>query len=68
MGTSQEHCVLGMDRRIDRRDFLNGVAIGIGGAYAASKGAPARAAQQSGARPADYPPSRGSAGQLSGCG
>ncbi len=58
MSTSQEHRDLGMDRRIDRRDFLNGVAVGIGGAYAALKGVPALSAQQPGARPADYPPSR----------
>ena len=45
MSPSQEHRDLGMDRRIDRRNFLNGVAVGIGGAYAALKGAPAWAAQ-----------------------
>src|SRR6266851_842748 len=58
MSTSQEHRDLGMDRRIDRRNFLNGVAVGIGGAYAALKGAPAWAAQQPGAPSTEYPPSR----------
>src|SRR5207245_9633506 len=58
MSTSLEHRDLGMDRRIDRRDFLNGVAVGIGGAYAALKGVPVLSTQQPGARPADYPPPR----------
>jgi len=52
---------LGMDRRIDRRDFLNGVAIGMGSLYAASQVAPVHAAgiQAAGGAQADaYPPRR----------
>jgi spermidine dehydrogenase len=46
---------LGMRRRIPRRDFLNGVAIGITGAYAAAR-MPSLAAMQ--AATGDYPPAR----------
>jgi spermidine dehydrogenase len=51
---------LGMDRRIPRRDFLNGIAVGFGCAYAALN-APALAAVQQ--RPLrgnadNYPPAR----------
>ena len=46
---------LGMRRRIPRRDFVNGVAIGITGAYAAAR-LPSLAAMQ--AATADYPPAR----------
>src|SRR3954467_4990436 len=47
---------LGLDRRIPRRDFLNGVAIGISGAYAAAA-MPSLSAVQP-AAPVDYPPAR----------
>jgi hypothetical protein len=40
MNEPNERRDLGMDRRIPRRDFLNGVAVAIGSAYAASKVAP----------------------------
>ncbi len=56
MARTREYRDLGMDRRIPRRDFLNGVAVGIAGAYAAlTTEAPVEAARQ---RPggADYPP------------
>src|ERR1700730_4555908 len=36
MSSSQDHQRLGMDRPITRRDFLNGVAIGVAGSYAAA--------------------------------
>ena len=36
MSTLHSDRALGLDRRIPRRDFLNGVAIGISGAYAAA--------------------------------
>jgi spermidine dehydrogenase len=52
---SMSDCDLGMRRRIPRRDFLNGVAIGITGAYAAAH-LPSLAAVQTAA--ADYPPAR----------
>src|SRR5208282_3922432 len=32
---NKKDCELGMDREITRRDFLNGVAVGVGGAVAA---------------------------------
>ena len=38
MNKLQEHRALGMGRPIARRDFLNGIAIGITGAYAALNG------------------------------
>src|SRR5882672_10779488 len=62
MNESNERRDLGMDRRIPRRDFLNGVAVAFGGAYAASRIAPLGAdgfekAPQAGATAAaDYPP------------
>jgi spermidine dehydrogenase len=60
MSASKEYRDLGMDRPIARRDFLNGIAIGITGASAALSAAKANAAQVqgSGASPANYPPSR----------
>jgi spermidine dehydrogenase len=60
MNNSGEYLALGMGRAIARRDFLNGVAIGITGAYAALSGISANAAQQlSGATAEeDYPPVR----------
>jgi spermidine dehydrogenase len=47
---------LGLTRRIPRRDFLNGVAIGITGAYAAAHASSLAALQTTAA--ADYPPAR----------
>ncbi len=56
MGTSEEHRDLGMDRPIARRDFLNGVAIGIAGVSAAlnTASAQSQAPEQAGT----YPPTR----------
>ncbi len=62
MNESNERRDLGMDRRIPRRDFLNGVAVAIGGACAASRIAAlgadgfAKAAQAGAPAAADYPP------------
>jgi spermidine dehydrogenase len=52
-----EYRDLGMDRRIPRRDFLNGIAVGIAGAYASLR-TPAIAAQtdSTGAARKAYPP------------
>src|SRR5437879_1749384 len=50
MSARSEYRDLGMNRRIPRRDFLNGLAVGITGAYAAAA-APLVAAR-------DYPPAR----------
>jgi hypothetical protein len=36
MTLRSEYRDLGMDRRIARRDFLNGMAVGIGGIYAST--------------------------------
>jgi spermidine dehydrogenase len=55
---SNEYRDLGMGRPIARRDFLNGVAVGITGATAALGGMPARAAQTSPAESVNYPPLR----------
>jgi spermidine dehydrogenase len=62
---SDEYRKLGMDRAITRRDFMNGVAVGITGASAAFDALPAFAEQapSSGAAGADpdaatYPPVR----------
>jgi spermidine dehydrogenase len=53
---------LGMDRRIDRRDFLNGVAIGVGALSAALHAQPAPTAGSGAAAqaptPDSYPPRR----------
>lgn len=59
MDEIQEQSALGMGRPIARRDFLNGVAIGITGAYAVMMGLTADAAPP-GALPdaAEYPPRR----------
>lgn len=57
---SHEQRDLGMQRRIPRRDFLNGVAIGVGAAYAALR-VPGLVAEQAGAAANDprvYPPAR----------
>lgn len=56
MEPSSELCDLGMNRRIQRRDFLNGMAIGIGSAYAALHGRPAQAQQVMASD--TYPPAR----------
>ena len=56
MGTSEEHRDLGMDRQIARRDFLNGVAIGIAGVSAAVSAASAQA--QPAGQAGNYPPTR----------
>jgi spermidine dehydrogenase len=59
MVDSNERRALGMDRRIPRRDFLNGVAIGIGAA--ALRPYSARGAQQTSTAANDprlYPPAR----------
>jgi spermidine dehydrogenase len=60
MSASKEYRELGMHRPIARRDFLNGIAIGITGASAAFSAAKANAAQvqTSGTSSANYPPSR----------
>jgi spermidine dehydrogenase len=51
MSHSDEDRTLGMGRRITRRDFLNGVAVGVTGAYAAFHGPKALALQS----PPPYP-------------
>jgi spermidine dehydrogenase len=56
MSRSGEHRDLGMDRPIARRDFLNGVAIGIAGVSAALNAGNAQA-QPSG-ESGNYPPTR----------
>jgi spermidine dehydrogenase len=56
MSGSEEFRELGMDRPIARRDFLNGIAIGIGGAVLGA--ANFAKAQTSTASPANYPPTR----------
>jgi spermidine dehydrogenase len=58
MGLSNELRALGMGRRIARRDFLNGVAVGVAGTYALRFGTTALA-QQTAAPASDvYPPAR----------
>ena len=64
MSTANERRELGMDRRIPRRDFLNGLAVGVTGAYVAAT-APtisgrtdAPVAVQGPATAAAYPPAR----------
>ena len=47
---------LGMDRRIGRRDFLNGMALGVVGTYAAMHDTGALAQQPADAAPDRYPP------------
>ncbi len=69
MNNSGEYRALGMGRAIARRDFLNGVAIGITGAYAALNGLTADAGQETStaAGADDYPPLRsGLRGQYPG--
>ena len=55
MGLTGDHRELGMDRPIARRDFLNGVAIGIAAGTSALGGAQAQGTQPESAA---YPPSR----------
>jgi len=56
MSASKEYRELGMDRPIARRDFLNGIAIGVAGA---ALGAPNIArAQATAASAVNYPPTR----------
>src|ERR1700740_541404 len=56
MSTSPESRALGMDRKIARRDFLNGVAMAIPAALHAASGNAAQA--QPGANSGNYPPLR----------
>ena len=58
MNMSDEHRTLGMDRRIDRRDFLNGVAVTVAGASAALGLAQSAVAQEFSNSAANYPPRR----------
>jgi spermidine dehydrogenase len=59
MTTRAELRDLGMDRRIERRDFLNGIAIGVVGAYAALHATNSPAQPSPAAVPAElYPPAR----------
>jgi spermidine dehydrogenase len=63
MSSAAEDRDLGMGRRIPRRDFLNGIALGITGAYAAASGARVSASAQPPASAPDldastYPPLR----------
>jgi spermidine dehydrogenase len=56
MSASKEYRELGMDRPIARRDFLNGIAIGIAGATLGA--ANAAQAQTTATSAANYPPVR----------
>ena len=62
MSDPREFRNLGMDRRIDRRDFLNGVAIGVGAVSSVLHTRPVRAeaVEQTGPGPSPdaYPPRR----------
>ncbi len=58
MATNSELRALGMDRRIERRDFLNGIALGVVGAYVTLQGPRATAQQPSEMTPEAYPPAR----------
>src|SRR6202035_605870 len=65
MGAGSEYRDLGMQRRIPRRDFLNGLAIGVTRAYAAATSPRLAAAhvvpegaQTPAAPAAPYPPAR----------
>jgi spermidine dehydrogenase len=49
---------LGMDRRIERRDFLNGIALGVVGTCVTLRGARAAPPQPSEMAPEAYPPAR----------
>ena len=59
MNTTREFRQLGMDRRIPRRDFLNGMALGVAGAAMAGNAtAPLFARAQTPAGEPAYPPMR----------
>src|SRR5256885_390253 len=65
MSDSRERRELGMHRRIPRRDFLNGVALGVAGAYVAAAeprlaaaGVDTSGSQAPGASAEVYPPAR----------
>jgi spermidine dehydrogenase len=60
MSTSPEYRDLGMNRRIERRDFLNGMALGVAGACVTLHGSPVVFPSSFGSQPtADvYPPTR----------
>ena len=59
MSTTREFRQLGMDRRIPRRDFLNGMALGVAGAAMVGNGtAPLFARAQAPAGEPAYPPLR----------
>jgi len=53
---SKEHRDLGMDNPIARRDFLNGVAIGIGGVAALASSATGQEPSGAPTNASDYPP------------
>src|SRR5689334_8061607 len=55
MSDRQRDRELGMDRSISRRDFLDGVAVAVGGAVLVAH-APAASADAAGSK--DYPPGR----------
>jgi spermidine dehydrogenase len=57
MSTRREFRALGMDRRIPRRDFLNGMALGVGASLAGSA-RPAGARIQTPTGEPPYPPMR----------
>src|SRR3712207_742880 len=56
MRTTDEYRQLGMHRRIARRDFLNGVAVGVAGAYASIHASSPAARHQVAPPRAAYPP------------
>ena len=56
--SSALHRELGMNRSIPRRDFLNGVAIGVAAGMSALQSAQAQNAQAQNAPPGNYPPVR----------
>jgi spermidine dehydrogenase len=58
MSTTRELRDLGMHRRIPRRDFLNGVALGVAGATAAFRPTAVRAHEQTPGTEPTYPPAR----------
>ncbi len=58
MRAPSEFRQLGMNRRIPRRDFLNGVAIAVAGTCAALHAEPLRSPALAAAQPEVYPPGR----------
>jgi spermidine dehydrogenase len=58
MATNSELRELGMDRRIERRDFLNGIALGVVGTCVTLRGTRVTAQQPSEISPEAYPPAR----------